>query len=213
MSLVIDVFAIIFIFFLFASSHSFLAAFDVKKRIAEKVGNKIAFYRLFYNIISILTLIAAYYLSPKPRLIIYDLQFPYDMIIFAIQILGVIGLFWSGSYIDMKEFFGINQIRRYIRGNYNIDDVDEYHQLVLKGPFKMSRHPIYFFSIIILGFRSTMDLFYLVFFICILIYFYVGSVYEEKSLEKRFGEQYVKYKNQVPRLIPNPFLYSSKLVG
>jgi protein-S-isoprenylcysteine O-methyltransferase Ste14 len=213
MSLVIDVFAIILIFFLFASSHSFLAAFDVKKRIAEKVGSKIAFYRLFYNIVSFITLIAAYYLSPKPGLIIYDLQFPYDMIIFAIQILGVIGLFWSGSYIDMKEFLGINQIRRYIRGNYNISDVDEYHKLVLKGPFKMSRHPIYFFSIIILGFRSTMDLFYMVFFICILVYFYVGSVYEEKSLEKRFGEQYLQYKNQVPRLIPNPFLYSSKMVG
>ncbi|MDX1702250.1 MAG: isoprenylcysteine carboxylmethyltransferase family protein [Melioribacteraceae bacterium] len=213
MSLVLEVLAIIIIFFLFASSHSFLAAFDVKKRIAEKVGSKIAFYRLFYNIISIMTFIAVYYISPKPGLIIYDLQFPYDMIIFAIQFLGVIGLFWSGSYIDMKEFLGINQIKRYMNGTYRVNDVDEYHQLVIKGPFKLSRHPIYFFSIVILGFRSTMDLFYLVFFICILVYFYVGSIYEEKSLEKRFGGQYLKYKSQVPRLIPNPFLLSSKIEG
>ena len=213
MSLVLEVFAIVIIFFLFASSHSFLAAFDVKRRIAEKIGSKIAFYRLFYNIISILTFIAVYYISPKPRLIIYDLQFPFDMIIFAIQILGVIGLFWSGSYIDLKEFLGINQIRRYINGTYSVNDVDEYHQLVIKGPFKLSRHPIYFFSIIILGFRPTMDLFYLVFFVCILFYFYIGSIYEEKSLEKRFGEQYLNYKSQVPRLIPNPFLLSTKIEG
>jgi protein-S-isoprenylcysteine O-methyltransferase Ste14 len=135
------------------------------------------------------------------------------MIIFAIQILGVIGLFWSGSYIDMKEFLGINQIIRYTNGTYSVNDVDEYHQLVIKGPFRMSRHPIYFFSIIILGFRSTMDLFYLVFFLCILVYFYLGSIYEEKSLEKRFGEKYMVYKSQVPRLIPNPFLLSSKMEG
>lgn len=211
MSLVFSVLLIIIIFFLFASSHSIMAAFDVKKRIKEKVGNKIAFYRLFYNVTSILIFSAAYYLSPRPRLIIYDLQFPYDIFIFAIQFLGVVGLFWAGSYIDIKEFLGISQIVRYLKGNYCIDDLDEYHQLIMKGPFKISRHPIYFFSIIILGFRSTMDLFYLVFFICILIYFYIGSMYEEKSLEKRFGDKYLEYKNKVPRLIPNPLLINKKL--
>lgn len=105
----------------------------------------------------------------------------------------------------MKEFLGITQIKRYLEGNYKVSDLDEYHEMVVSGPFKYSRHPIYFFSIIILGFRSTMDLFYVVFFICMLIYFYIGSIYEEKSLEKRFGNSYREYKTRVPRLFPNPF--------
>lgn len=210
MSLFFDVFLIIFLFFLFASSHSILAAFNVKQRITQKLGDKIAFYRLFYNLTSILTFVAVYYLSPKPNLIIYDLLFPYDLIIFGVQFIGIVGIFWAGSYINMKEFLGLTQIKRYFEGSYRVDDLDEHHELVVKGPFKFSRHPIYFFSIIILGFRPTMDLFYLVFFICMLLYFYIGSVYEELSLEKRFGSLYLEYKNSVPRLFPNPFLFNKK---
>lgn len=206
MTYVFDILIVVVLFFLFASSHSLLAAFDVKKRIVEKVGNKIAFYRLFYNISSILVFIAIYYLSPKPNVLIYDLQFPFDLIIFGIQLLGLIGFFWAGSYINLREFLGVTQIKRYYEGKYSVNDLDEYHELVIKGPFKLSRHPIYFFSIIILVFRSTMDLFYLVFLVCMILYFYIGSVYEEKSLEKRYGEKYKDYKKNVPRLIPNPFL-------
>ncbi|MCB9209554.1 MAG: isoprenylcysteine carboxylmethyltransferase family protein [Ignavibacteriales bacterium] len=204
-----DVFITVILFSLFALSHSILAAFDVKKRITEKIGSKIAFYRLFFNISSIIFFIAAYYLSPKPNVIIYDLQFPYDLVIFSIQLLGIIGFFWAGSYINLKEFLGITQIKRYYQGNYKVDNLDEYHELVVNGPFKFSRHPIYFFSIIVLGFRSSMDLFYLVFFLCMLAYFYIGSVYEEKSLEKRYGKSYLDYKISVPRLIPIPV----KIIG
>jgi protein-S-isoprenylcysteine O-methyltransferase Ste14 len=206
MSLVFDLALIVILFFLFASSHSILAAFDVKKRLTEKIGTKIAFYRMFYNISSLIIFISVYYLSPKPNVVIYDLQFPYDMIIFTIQVFGIIGLIWSVLQINGKEFLGLTQIKRYFEGNYRLDDLDEYHELVVKGPFKYSRHPIYFFTIIVLGFRPTMDLFYLVFFLCMLAYFYVGSIYEERSLEKRYGNKYLQYKAKVPRLIPNPFL-------
>jgi len=116
MNLALDIFSIIILFFLFAASHSFLAAFDIKKRITEKVGPKIAFYRLFYNLSSILIFIAVYFLSPKPNVIIYDLQFPYDIIIFIVQFLGVVGFFWAGSYINLKEFLGITQIKRFFEG-------------------------------------------------------------------------------------------------
>ena len=206
MSLVFDILIIVILFFLFASSHSLLAAFDVKERLTEKIGTKIAFYRIFYNVSSLIIFIAVYYLSPKPNLVIYDLQFPYDIIIFIIQVFGIIGLIWSILHINGKEFLGLTQIKRYFEGNYRLDDLDEYHELVVKGPFKYSRHPIYFFTIVLLGFRSTMDLFYLVFFLCMLTYFYIGSMYEEKSLAKRYGKKYLDYKNKVPRLIPNPFL-------
>ena len=211
MSLVYQLIIIITLFLLFAVPHSILAAFDVKKRLTEQIGDKIAFYRLFYNVSSILLFVSIYYLSPKPQLKIYDLQFPFDIIIFAIQFLGIVGLFWAGSYVDMKEFLGIKQVIRYFRGEYKIQDLDEHHNLIVAGPFKMSRHPIYFFSIIILGFRPAMDLFDMVFFICLALYFYIGSLYEEKSLEKRYGIQYADYKQRVPRILPNPSLLFKKI--
>ncbi len=205
MSIFFDVIIIIFLFSLFAISHSVMAAFNVKEKITKQVGSKIAFYRLFFNVASILIFIAVYALSPKPNVIIYDLQFPYDIIIFAIQVIGLIGFIWVSFYIDVKEFLGITQIQRYLNGTYSLEDLDEKQELHIQGPFKYSRHPIYFYSIIFLGFRPAMDLFYFVFFICMVIYFYIGSIFEERNLEKKFGETYTEYKKNIPRLIPNPF--------
>lgn len=205
MSIFFDVIIIIFLFSLFAISHSVMAAFNVKEKITKQVGSKIAFYRLFFNVASILIFIAVYALSPKPNVIIYDLQFPYDIIIFAIQVIGLIGFIWVSFYIDVKEFLGITQIQRYLNGAYSLEDLDEKQELHIQGPFQYSRHPIYFYSIIFLGFRPAMDLFYFVFFICMVIYFYIGSIFEERNLEKKFGETYTEYKKNIPRLIPNPF--------
>lgn len=198
----IDAIIIVLLFSLFAISHSLLASFNFKEKLVAKIGNRIAFYRFFYNVISIISFTAIYFLAPKPHLIIYDLNYPYDIIIFSIQILGVIGFFWSVSYIDVKEFLGLKQIIRFYNGSYNLNNIDEQSEFIVKGPFKLLRHPIYFFSIIILGFRPTMDFFYLVFFICSVLYFYIGSIHEEKNLEKKFGEKYLVYKKSTPRLIP-----------
>ncbi|MCP5062679.1 MAG: isoprenylcysteine carboxylmethyltransferase family protein [Ignavibacteriae bacterium] len=205
MSLLFDIFIIVFLFSIFAVSHSLLAAFNVKEKITAQVGTKIAFYRLFFNVSSILTFLAIYALSPKPNIVIYDLQFPYDIVVFGIQVLGVVGFFWSASYLDGKEFLGITQIQRYFNGTYVQEELDEHQELIVVGPFKYSRHPIYFYSIIMLGFRPSMDLFYFVFFICMAIYFYIGAMYEERNLEKKYGAAYFEYKKHVPRLVPNLF--------
>ena len=201
----LDILAIVILFFLFAISHTWLASRKFKKALVDKIGNKIAFYRLFYNLSSLLFFGIFYELAPKPDAIIYDLQFPFDLITFALQILSLLCIVWSSRQIDVKEFIGIKQIERYIDGNYSIDDLDEKQKLRIEGAFKFVRHPIYFFSILFLGFRPQMTLFYLVMFICIVFYFYAGSVYEEKKLIEVFGDQYREYQKRVPRLFPIKF--------
>jgi protein-S-isoprenylcysteine O-methyltransferase Ste14 len=166
------------------------------------MGNKIAFYRLFYNLSSVLFFLLFYLISPKPDLIVYDLHYPFDIITFALQILSFIGLIWAVRGTNLKEFIGISQIVRYLDGNYNIYDLDERQVFRKDGPFKLVRHPVYLFSILFLGLRPTMDLFYLVMFFCITIYFYIGSLYEEKKLIEIFGNEYLEYQKLVPRLIP-----------
>lgn len=202
MILLFDLLIIILLFALFGVSHSILALNKVKKRIADGVGNKIAFYRLFYNIISLLTFFALYEIAPKPNVIIYDLNYPWDIYILVPQFLSLIGLIWAVRPIDLKEFIGINQIIRYLNGNYNSDELDEHSQLIIEGAFKYSRHPIYFFSILFLGFRPVMDVFYLTFYICLIVYFIVGSIYEEKKLSIKFGVKYTDYQKKVPAFVP-----------
>ncbi len=198
----IDIAIIVILFFLFSYSHTWLASNKIKKKIVENVGNKIAYYRIFYNLSSLIFFLLFYFLSPKPDVIVYDLHYPYDIITFALQVLAIIGLLWSIKEVNLMEFIGISQIVRYTQNEYDNNDLDEKQILNIKGPFKYVRHPVYLFSIIFIGSRPTMTLFYFVMFICIVIYFYIGSFYEEKKLIEKFGNDYKKYQTRVPRLIP-----------
>jgi len=205
MDYVIDVLIIILLFGLYALIHSYLASIKVKEWFKKNFGDLIAFYRLGYNIFALASFYLIYELSPKPYLLLYDLPNPYDLIILVPQFLALAGLFWAFKYICFKEFLGLNQVKRYFEKNYN-SELDENLTLQLEGPFRYIRHPVYFFSILILLFRPTMDLFYLVFFLCIVIYFYIGSYFEEEKLAKHFGKIYTDYRKSVPKVFPVKFL-------
>jgi protein-S-isoprenylcysteine O-methyltransferase Ste14 len=198
----VDIVIIILLFTIFAFSHTWLASLKIKRALVEKLGIKIAFYRLFYNISSIVFFLSFYAIAPKPDVIVYDLRFPFDIITFALQVLSLVGLIWATRPINLKEFVGTAQIERYMRGEYKVNELDEKQTLKIEGAFKFVRHPIYFFSILFLGFRPTMSLFYLVIFVCIVIYFYIGSIYEERKLVELFSDEYREYQKRVPRLFP-----------
>jgi len=187
---------------IFAVSHSILASHKFKLEITKILGDKIAFYRLFYNILSILFFMFIYFLLPKPNYLIYDLTFPFDITIVILQIISGIFLIWAAKAINIKEFLGISQIIRFWKKEYSLDDLDEKMELNVDGPFKYSRHPIYLFSSLFLILRPTMDFFYLVFLINMILYFYIGSYYEEKKLLTIFGNDYLEYQKNVPKIFP-----------
>jgi protein-S-isoprenylcysteine O-methyltransferase Ste14 len=201
MSYVIDVLIIVLLFLVYSVVHSYLASFEVKASIKKNFGSLMAFYRLAYNIFAIISLYIIYEVSPKPHLIIYDLPKPFDIIILVPQSLALIGIFWAFKYICAKEFLGLNQVKRYFNKNYN-SEFDEELTLTFSGPYKYTRHPVYLFSILFLAFRPAMDLFYLTFFLLAVVYFYIGSVYEEKKMTVHFGNDYIKYQKAVRRIFP-----------
>lgn len=204
MNYVIDVFIIIFLFTIYGALHSVLASNKVKELFKKKFRSLIAFYRLLYNVVALLLLYLIWELSPKPHVIIYDLPNPYDLIILIPQLLALAGIVWTFKYICFKEFIGLNQVKRFLGNNY-LSELDEELTLRREGPYRYSRHPLYFFSIVFLLFRPTMDLFYLTVLLCIVSYFYIGSFYEEKKMAKNFGKIYISYKESVPKIFPVKF--------
>ena len=202
-------------FILFAFLHSFLASFKIKSILAQRIGSAMAFYRLAYNIIFLLLFFYLYESLPRPDAELFELKFPWDIIILIPQFLSLAGIIWTFRYFSFSEFAGISQIKRRVAGNFimgsdgdmqdegNSRDVfDEKLTLKIEGPYKVVRHPLYLFTSVFLILRPTMDLFYLVFLIFLIAYFYVGSFYEERKLVSAFGDQYRKYQESVPRLFP-----------
>ena len=202
---IFDVFIIFLLFGVFGLIHSLLASDELKKKLVENIGNKIAFYKVFYNVSSLFFFIVIYEISPKPDLLIYEFNFPYDLIILSLQLIPLAGLFWSLKQNDLKEFLGIAQLIRYFNNQYNQQELDEKPNFRTDGAYKICRHPIYFFSILFLLLRPSMDLFYLTFALSLVIYFYIGSIYEERKLLINFGDEYAKYREQVPRIFPKMF--------
>lgn len=200
-----DILLIILAFALFGFVHSYLASPAFKKKLVKKAGALIAFYRIVYNLTALLFFYLMYELLPHPDHIVYDLPTPWDLIILVPQFLSLAGILWTLKYFSSLEFLGITQVKRWFRGEYDIRDSDEKLTLRIEGPYKFSRHPLYLFTILFLLFRPVMDIFYLTFFLCIVAYFYAGSVFEEKKLTGTFGEEYIEYRNTVPRIFPFKF--------
>lgn len=197
-----DVLILIVLFAIYGYIHSVLASQKIKTLFKESLGKYIAFYRLGFNIFALVGLYLIWDLGPHPSLLIYELPYPFDLVIVGFQLLSLAGVIWCFKYICFREFIGLSQIDRFLKGEYDENELDEKMTFRIAGPYKFSRHPIYFFSILFLLFRPEMNLFYLTMFICFVIYFYVGSVYEEKKLAGVFGEDYLNYKKQVPRIFP-----------
>ncbi|HVO74617.1 MAG TPA: isoprenylcysteine carboxylmethyltransferase family protein [Ignavibacteriaceae bacterium] len=201
MSYALDVFIIIILFIIFAAVHTILASLAVKKLLKNKFGSLIALYRLFYNIFALFSFYFFLRIAPHPLQAIYDLPYPFDLIILAPQLTALAGLVWSIKYTGLGEFTGISQLIRWFKGEYS-DSLDEKMIFTTEGPYRFVRHPLYLFSIIFLVCRPVMDLFYLTLLVCIAGYFYIGSIYEEKKLSEVFGEDYIKYRERVPRIFP-----------
>lgn len=127
-----------------------------------------------------------------------------------LQIFAGIALLRITKFIDIWEFAGIKQVKRYLEGTYKSDDLDEKYELREDGPFKYTRHPIYLFSSLFLMLRPTMDFFYLIFLINMVLYFYIGSYFEEKKLITIFGNRYIEYQKKVPKIFPNLKLWLKK---
>jgi len=202
MKLLADITITILLLSFFCIIHSILASNKVKKVFQNKFGNLIAYYRIGYNVISVIMLITIYPYLPQINFTLYDLPNPYDLIILFMQLLSLFGIVWSARYFSAGEFIGLSQIKRLRSGNHNPEDLDEYSTFRIEGPYKYSRHPVYFFSILFLVMRPVMGLTYFIIVVIFVVYFYIGSVFEEKRLVEKFGAVYIDYQKTVPRIIP-----------
>lgn len=201
MEIFLDIITIILLFTVFAFSHSFLASLKIKTLIREKFGNLLAFYRLVYNFFSLFTFSMFLYYMPKLHFIVYEIPAPFDLFVYALQVISLFFLIWTLKFVDLKEFIGFNQIIRYFKKQFN-EKYDEKYTLRMDGPYKISRHPIYLFTILFLILRPYMTLSYFILIILTIIYFYIGSYFEEKKLEQIFGHEYIEYKSRVSRIFP-----------
>ena len=105
-----------------------------------------------------------------------------------IKILGIILLFGG----EILFIWSHNTIGKF----WNVTvDLKENHQLIMEGPYKYIRHPLYTASIIsFIGTILIISTWLLaILFIIYLIAYYFMAKQEEKILLEKFGERYKEY--------------------
>ncbi len=119
-------------------------------------------------------------------------------LIYAFYFLGWGVLFASTVMINHFDLFGLRQVWLQFRGK-------PYTHLKFKTPgfYKFVRHPLYIGWLMIIWFTPVMSTSHLLFAGCTTAYILMAIVWEERDLEASLGMDYTRYKNEVPKLVPN----------
>ena len=129
-------------------------------------------------------------------------------------------IFLNFNYFSYKKFLTIKIIglgiialgfficilaRQYLSKNWSGKvAIQKEHSLIINGPYKIIRHPIYS-GVLIMMIGSSIIIGNLFCFIWVIFCFmglYRKSKQEEHLLEKEFGEEYDKYKKGTKMMIP-----------
>ena len=194
----------------FGVVHSLLASHEAKQIAQRLLGRNVATasYRLVYNVLALATILPALYLVFRlPDRELYRFPAPWDVIALGLQVLAALGLLYSVYQMDVWFFLGLRQLGEPQLGiRYAIDSTSTSH-LVATGLHRLVRHPLYTTSLIVLYLASPMSLNWLAFAVSCSVYFFVGSIFEERKLVREFGVAYRAYQQHVPRLLPRPWLW------
>lgn len=184
--------------------HSTMISASVIEYFKKHFGARFRFYRLFFNLVAILTLIpvALFAYSIRTQAI-----FNWNGYLRIGQVLllvaAVLLFFLGGRHYDVHQVFGIKQIKEGT-SNKAITDSGE---LDTSGILGITRHPWYLSTILLIWARQ-LDASAIFINVILTFYLIVGTYLEEKKLVREFGEKYLIYQKRVPMLIPYKWLKS-----
>lgn len=192
-------------FIIFAAIHSLLASHALKRKLMHHFPLLRVWYRLIYNMIALTTFTAWALLLPVSHNVVYRIPLPFNIITVAFQLAALFAAWKTVRLFGSGRFLGTEQLNRYLRYKEIPGYFDENTRgtFIRKGLYNYVRHPLYTLSLVILVLWPVMTFWLITVIILCTIYFWTGSILEERKLVERFGNAYSEYQKQVPRIIPN----------
>lgn len=175
--------------------HSFFASTAVKKKFQQLFPDINRFYRTIYIFFSIAGLAVIFLFQSSLALsLLYKMNTLSTGVGLCLATAGVIIVLESFSFYDTAEFLGIRQLKGY----------PEEQGFIMDGILRYIRHPLYSGSMLFLiGYLIfAPNVVNLVSVILMIIYFIIGSYFEEKKLIRSFGKEYLDYRSKVPAFFP-----------
>jgi methanethiol S-methyltransferase len=181
---------------LFAVQHSVMARPAFKRWWTTIVPEPIE--RSTYVLLTSLALLLLYWQWRPMPAVVWDLgQTPLKWPLVALSLLGWLVVFTGTFMIDHFELFGLKQVWYALR-NQPLPRID----FTTKYFYRFLRHPLMLGFIIAFWATPTMSQGHLLFAAATTIYILVAIQIEEHDLMMLIGDDYRRYRTQVPMLIP-----------
>ena len=183
-----------------------LALFAVQHSVMARPGFKSVWTRIVpkpverstYVLFSSLALILMFALWQPMGVVIWNVENPVTRVaLYGLMAIGFFIVLVAKFLINHFDLFGMRQVWLYLRGR-------EYTPLRFKTPlfYKYVRHPLYVGWLLAFWAAPTMTVAHLVFAVMTTAYILVAIQFEERDLITVHGENYVRYRREVPMLIP-----------
>ncbi len=158
-----------------------------------------AWHRLIFTAYSVAAfLVLILYLRTLPDRHLYQLNGAGRILFHAVQACGIALLAWTPW--DFWEFVGI---RQWMRGREGKPTEPGRNDRLFTGKaYGIVRHPLYLGISVILAFHPVQSRNSFLSIVMAVLYFYVGTFFEERRMVRKFGEEYRLYQRRVPRFLP-----------
>ena len=184
----------------YCAVHSALISIPVTSWLRTVLAGRYRFWRLFFNIFSIVTLIPLVVYSHSARFnseTLFAWSGYWRILRYCLIGLGMVLVVAGAQHYSMLQFLGIQQIRKEsdrsaMTGSGNFDD---------RGVLGLVRHPWYL-AVFILLWASDLNVAAITVNLVLSAYLIVGTFLEERKLVIEFGEEYRRYQDRVPMFIP-----------
>jgi methanethiol S-methyltransferase len=129
--------------------------------------------------------------------VLVEIQGPFQWLLRAFSLLAIAGSIWGIMALKAFDALGQRAIRSQLRGKSPHPS-----RFDVRGPYSWVRHPLYFFTLVLIWSTPRVTLDRLLFNVLWTSWIVLGAYLEEKDLVAEFGERYRRYQKTVPMLIP-----------
>lgn len=182
---------------LYGIVHSIMASRGFKARARQRLGEKgFRYYRLGFNLFAGLSLLPILYLVARlPDAHLYAIPLPWVIATCAIQGLSGVCFLLALRHTGTHDFLGLDVLLHPAQPTAP-------QNLATGGFYRYTRHPLYFFGLVMLWLTPVMTWNLLSLSLGATAYIIIGALLEERKLLVEFGDPYVEYQRRTPFLIP-----------
>lgn len=180
---------------LFFAQHSILVRRSVRNALRRAIPEHCQ--GVAYTFTSAIALVALVLLWQHSAENFYALSGLGRWVLRALLLLAFVGVLWGIRSLDRFDAFGIDAHLAHVRGQQLPSG-----GLIVKGPYRLVRHPFYAFAIIAAWATPVLSVDRLLLNVLFTAWIVLGANLEERDLLATFGDDYKRYRQAVPMFVP-----------